>query len=111
MDLDGQLHRVLSGLTVPNGLSWSMDDRLMYFTDTGDSSIYTYDFDTSSGSISNKQLFFKPSEDGCGPDGHAQDVHGNIWAAIWGAWKVVRISPEGEVTAEVKVPTRCPTVS
>lgn len=109
MDLDGQLNRVLTGLTIPNGMSWSKDDSLMYFTDTGDQSIYTYDFDVSSGAVSNKKSFFKPKEGG--PDGHAQDVEGNLWVAVWGAWKVVRLNPQGEVTAEVKVPTRCPTVS
>lgn len=83
----------------------------MYFTETQDRAIYTYDYDAQSGDISNKKLFFSIEEEGTGPDGHAMDEDGNIWAAIFGQWKVVRISPEGEVTAEVKLPVRCPTVS
>ena len=109
MDTDGQFHRVITGATIPNGLSWSVDNKIMYFTDTGEGAIYAYDFDEESGGISNKRVFFQP-QDGR-PDGHAQDEHGNLWVALWGAWKVVRVSPEGEIMAEVRVPTRCPTVS
>ena len=108
LDTDGQFHRVITGATIPNGLSWSMDNKTMYWTDTDRGAIYAYDFDES-GNISNKRVFFQPKDGG--PDGHAQDEHGNLWVALWGAWKVVRVSPDGEVTAEVRVPTRCPTVS
>lgn len=108
---DGKLHRIIEGLTIPNGQTWSADDKLFYFTDTQDSSIYTYDYDSKSGSISNKRVFHKFETEGTGPDGHAQDEDGNLWVAVWGSWSVLRISPKGEVTAEVKVPTRCPTVS
>lgn len=108
---DGKLHRILEGLTIPNGQTWSKDDKLFYFTDTPDGAIYNFDFDSESGSISNKRIFRKFEDEGTGPDGHAQDEDGNLWVAVWGSWKVLRISPEGEVIAEVKVPTRCPTVS
>ncbi|CAI4220058.1 unnamed protein product [Parascedosporium putredinis] len=109
LDLDGGIHRVLTGLTIPNGMSWSQDDKTLYFTDTSDGVIYAYDFEAESGDISNKRVFFRVEEEGRGPDGHVQDEHGNLWVAIWGSWKVVRISPEGQVTAEIRVPTRCPT--
>lgn len=97
-------------MTIPNGMSWSQDDKLLYLADTKDRSIYTYDFNADTGSLSNKRLFFL-TEEGTGPDGHAQDVDGNIWTAVWGAWKVVKVSPAGRVTAEIKLPTRCVTVS
>lgn len=100
---------MITGVTIPNGLSWSMDNKTMYFTDTAKATIYAYDFDEESGNISNRRPFFQPIDGS--PDGHTQDEHGNLWVALWGGWKVVRVSPEGEVTAEVRVPTRCPTVS
>jgi sugar lactone lactonase YvrE len=109
LDLDGTLRRVEEGMTIPNGMSWSQDDKSLYLADTKDCAIYKYDYDAETGFISNKRVFYK-TEEGTGPDGHAQDAEGNIWTAVWGAWKAVRISPEGEVTAEVKLPTRCITV-
>jgi hypothetical protein len=102
---------VIDELIIPNGISWSLDDKTMYFTDSGTQSIYAYDYDAATGNISNKRDFFRVEEEGCAPYGHVMDVEGNIWVAIWGGWKVVRINPEGKVTAEIKVPTRCPTVS
>lgn len=110
LDLDGNLRRMITGVTIPNGMSWSEDNRLLYFTDTAKKAIYTYDFDEESGSISNKRLFFQVQDPRTGPDGHVQDALGNLWVAIWGSWKVVRLSPQGQVTAEVSVPTRCITV-
>lgn len=111
LDTDDQFHRVISNVTIPNGLSFSNDGRTLYFTDTADSCIYAYDYDEATGDISNKREFFRVAEEGAGPDGHAQDEEGNLWVAVWGAWKVVRVSPKGEVTAEIKLPTRCITVS
>lgn len=107
-DLDGSLHTIIENVTIPNGISWSLDDKIMYWTDSETKSIYAFDFDPESGAVSNQRVFFKTKEGV--PDGHAQDVHGNLWVAVWGSWKVLRISPEGVVTGVVNVPTRCPTV-
>lgn len=109
LDTDGQIHRVLTGLTSPNGMSWSIDKKTMYLADTAEKTIFAYDFDEETGNIQNKKTFFTTDGDG-GPDGHAQDEHGNLWVALWGQWKVVRISPQGQVTWEIRVPTRCPSV-
>ncbi|VUC20846.1 unnamed protein product [Clonostachys rosea] len=108
LDPDGQFHRILNGVTIGNGISWSEDEKIMYFTDTGDRSIFAYDFDKETGNISNKRVFFL-AEEGTGPDGHTRDEAGNFWIALWGSWKVIRVSPEGKITGEVHVPTRCPT--
>lgn len=107
LDHDGNLRRVITGITIPNGISWSMDDTTMYFTDSADKSIYAYDFEKKSGTISNKRVFFQAQEADAAPDGHAQDVDGHLWVAIWGSWKVVRVSPDGHVSAEILLPTRC----
>lgn len=45
------------------------------------------------------------------PDGFAMDVEGNMWVALCGGGKVMRVSPEGEITGEIALPTRmitCP---
>ncbi|KFA53145.1 hypothetical protein S40293_03192 [Stachybotrys chartarum IBT 40293] len=109
LDKDGQLHRMITGVAGPNGMSWSKDDTKMYFTDTAESRIFEYDYDSKSGVISNKRVFLHIGEEGAGPDGHAQDEDGNLWVAVWGAWKVIKVSPQGEVLAEVRLPTRCVT--
>jgi len=108
LDPDLSIHKVIDGgLNIANGISWSPDDKTMYVTDTL-IGIWAFDYDIANGTISNKRMFY-PAEGfhGGSPDGHAVDVKGCIWAALYGGSKVVRISPQGEVIAEVLLPTKC----
>lgn len=41
--------------------------------------------------------------------GHCQDEEGCIWVANHGAARVWRVSPQGNVLAEIVLPTRCVT--
>lgn len=111
LDNDGSLHRVLEGVTVPNGLSWNESDDVMYWTDTPTNNVYVFDFDARNGSISNRRVFYHHSDDASSgfPDGHARDVEGNIWQACYGGSKVIKISPEGKLVGEISIPTRNPT--
>jgi len=105
------LHRMIEGVTIPNGISWSSDNTTMYFVDSPTKSLYAYDYDIDTGSISNRRVFFHVDTENGVPDGHVLDEEGCIWQAIHGCGKVLRISPQGEVLAQVILPTRyvtCP---
>ncbi|KAB8336861.1 hypothetical protein FH972_021169 [Carpinus fangiana] len=107
MGRDLKLHRELDGLAIPNGMSWTDDGKTMYFTDTASGGIDAYDWDGASGSISNKRVFWSAHGKYEGaPDGHTLDSEGHLWVALCGGSKVVRISPQGQVVAEVTLPTR-----
>ncbi|KAL8633212.1 hypothetical protein Q9189_001112 [Teloschistes chrysophthalmus] len=112
LDPDLSLHRMVEGATIPNGMGWSADDKKMYFIDTPTRNIFVYDFDLTSGSISNRQVFFHyPDDEEGAPDGFAQDVEGNLWTAVCGGWKVLKVSPKGVVVGVIDMPTRmitCP---
>ena len=111
LDHDGNLKSVIEGSTIPNGISWTADDKTMYFTETPSQTVYAYDFDSKPGAISNRRVHFHLAEEGVFPDGHALDVEGNIWHACFGGAKVIRISPQGEITGVIHLPTRnitCP---
>lgn len=103
---DLSLTPILHDASIPNGCSWSLDEKTMYWTDSGRFTIYAFDFDGATGAISNQRDFFVwPVQDGSqGPDGHAMDEEGYLWVAIFGAGKVVRVDERGEVVAEVLVP-------
>lgn len=109
LDPDLSVHRMIEGITIPNGINWSMDDKTMYFADTPTRNLYAFDYDIETGTISNQRVFFQADEAEGVPDGHAVDEEGYIWQALYGAGKVVRISPQGKVVAEILLPTRCPT--
>ncbi|KAJ5201937.1 uncharacterized protein N7498_006600 [Penicillium cinerascens] len=108
LDPDLGLHRMLSPVTIPNGIGWNPADDTMYLIDSPTGKIFAFDFDAATGAISNRHVHFDPSEP-LEPDGFAMDVGGCIWSAIYGGGQVVRISPEGTVIGQIDLPTRNPT--
>lgn len=110
LDPDLSLHRAKEGVTIPNGTSWTLDNKTMYLTDSPSGNITAYPYDPETGKLSpeGKTFFTCPYEGGV-PDGHCQDEEGHFWVACFGTGKVVRVSPQGEVVAEIELPTRCVT--
>lgn len=110
LDPDLKLNRMVEELTIPNGIGWNDTNDTMYLTDSPTGRIFAFDFDESTGGISNRRVHFdigEPKE----PDGFAIDVEGCIWSAVYGGGKVIRISPDGKVIGEILLPTRnitCP---
>ncbi|KAL8995179.1 MAG: hypothetical protein Q9169_005038 [Polycauliona sp. 2 TL-2023] len=112
LDPNLTLHRMIEQATIPNGMGWSADDKKMFFTDSPTGNIFVYDFGAQTGSISNRKVFFHYEDDVGGvPDGFAMDIEGNLWAAICGGGKVIKVSTEGKVVGVIEMPTRmvsCP---
>ena len=114
LDSDKSLHRVLENVTIPNGVGWTFDHKHMYFTDSPSGDIYKFAFDPKTGDISDRKVFLhveKQDGEWPVPDGFVQDVEGNLWVALCGGWKVLKVTPKGEVIGEVLLPTRlitCP---
>ena len=96
------------GLTIPNGIGWSQDHKTLYFTHSTDKKIYAYDFDATTGAISNKRTFWTLEGEG-DPDGFKMDRDGYIWQCVYGQGRVLRLSPEGKIVGEISLPTRCVT--
>ncbi|MCJ1282095.1 hypothetical protein MMC26_001418 [Xylographa opegraphella] len=111
LDPDLTLHRMIEKVTIPNSIGWSADDTTMFFTDSPTKTISRFDYDAASGSISNRRPYFtyEGDEEGAAPDGFALDVEGCLWTAVYGTGKVLRVSPEGKLIGEIRLPTRCVT--
>jgi sugar lactone lactonase YvrE len=111
LDPDGSVRRMLSRVTISNGLDWSPDGRIFYFTDLALSRIDQFDFDPVSGQISNRRLFVDfPLEIGY-PDGLIVDAEGCVWVALWEGGSVHRYAPDGRLDVIIPVPasltTKC----
>lgn len=106
---DGMGTQMDSGFTIPNGIGWSPDNRRMYFTDTGTATIYQYDFELASGSISNRRPLIVFDEADGRPDGLTVDADGCLWVAMWDGWHIARISPDGRPMLRVRMPVPRPT--
>ena len=121
--LDGQgLHPMMDGVTTANGLAWSPDGRTAYWADTAAHCVRAFDADPATGQLSGERLFQQMTPKPAGwvwgsatpyggrPDGAAVDVEGGYWSAQYEGQRLLRLSPRGEVLAEVPVPAMCPTM-
>jgi sugar lactone lactonase YvrE len=106
---DGSWQVMDKNITVANGIGWSPDRKIMYFTDSFRYSIYAYDYAADTGKITNRRTFVQTSPDAGVPDGLTVDSDGFVWSAFWGGWKVVRYNPEGNVDREYRLPVPNPT--
>jgi sugar lactone lactonase YvrE len=111
LDPDYQVSRVVSGITLSNGLDWSLDNRRMYYIDSMAQRIDTFEFDLERGVLGERRpLISIPPEVGL-PDGMTIDTEGNLWVALHGAGAVHCYSPGGELLTRVRVPVKqvtCP---
>lgn len=105
VDTDRTVHRVEDHVVLGNGMGWSPNNRIFYFTQTLRHTIYAYDFDLETGSVSNKRTFVKlESITTGGPDGLTVDAEGFVWSAHYGTGRVIRYSPQGEVDRVIQLP-------
>lgn len=88
---------------ISNTLCWSPDDKVFYFADTLANTIYAFDYDKDTGTITNRRIFFEKFERGL-PDGSAIDSEGYLWNCRYGGGCVVRIAPDGRAVEVVEMP-------
>jgi D-xylono/L-arabinono-1,4-lactonase len=97
-------HRILlDDVREPNGLGFSPDHSTLYFTDSGAQTIYRFDYDASTGSISAGEVLLKTSGSVL-PDGLTVDAEGFIWSALWNGGCVIRIDPQGRIVRTITLP-------
>lgn len=77
----------------------------MYWVHSKERQINARNFHVGTGATSNQRLFYQ--HDGTGePDGFRVDIHGNLWVAVYGESRVLRINASGTVTGQILLPTR-----
>lgn len=110
LDRDRVCHRRLGDVWISNGLTWSNDDRTMYFIDSPTGRVVAFDFDAFSGEISNQRTVIVVPEEMGGPDGMTIDEEGMLWIALWDGWRVTRWNPaNGDLLTEIRMPVARPT--
>ncbi|KPL08167.1 hypothetical protein AMJ86_01695 [bacterium SM23_57] len=108
LDQDRSCEKIRGNVGISNGLGWSPDNKVFYYTDSTVNTIYAYDFDVENGNISNERIFVEIPQNYT-PDGLTVDSDGFVWSAMWDGWKVVRFSPDGQVDKEIPLPVQRPT--
>ena len=106
LDLDGTLHVVLDAAEVPNGMGFNRDRTRLYYTDSPQRTIYSFEYDRETGDLRDRQAFLiTPDGEGV-PDGLTVDAEGCIWSARWDGGHLFRYSPEGEELLRIPFPAR-----
>lgn len=104
LDADHRVIRVVPGVTLSNGLDWSPDQRTMYYIDSTTYGIDAFDFEISTGDLSDRRRPVElPREWGL-PDGMTVDEEGCLWVAFWGASSLRRFESDGELVTVIDLP-------
>ena len=90
--------------TMPNGLCFSPDERLLYVNDTEQANIRVFDVE-GSGKLANGRIFASSIRDSLKPgvpDGMKCDASGNVWVTAPGGLWVY--APTGKLIGKVTIP-------
>ncbi len=94
---------------IPNTMVWSPEGDRFYLGDSLRNTIWVWDFDRETGHLSHRRVF---AEGGPGiPDGSCVDSEGCLWNARFGAGRIIRYDPDGEIEREVPLPAVNPTAT
>jgi sugar lactone lactonase YvrE len=104
------LTKLLDGLITPNGMAFSPDGCTMYLSDSHPSiqSVWAFDYDTVTGTPSNRRLFIDMNPLPGRPDGAAVDADGCYWICGNDAGLIHRFTPAGKLDRSLVVPVKKP---
>jgi sugar lactone lactonase YvrE len=101
LDPDGGVDVVMRGVTISNGLDWSPDDAVAYYSDTPTREVSALDPDLSA-----RRTFAEIAPGDGFPDGLTVDAEGGVWVALYGGAAVRRYTAAGALDAVVEVGAR-----
>ncbi len=104
---DGILQTLRSGVRISNGLTWSPDQRTMYYIDTPTREVLAFDYDGSTGQIANPRVVVTIPPQLGWPDGMTSDSAGRLWICLWGGAALTVWNPaDGNLLETVKFPAK-----
>jgi len=108
----GVIAAQLDGFIVPNGLGFSPDGTTMYLSDSHSDVqlIWAFDYDTETGTPSNRRVFVDMNHFPGRPDGAAVDAEGFYWICANDAGLIHRFAPDGRLDFSLAVPVKKPTM-
>jgi sugar lactone lactonase YvrE len=98
---DGAVTELFGGVGLSNGLDWSDDRRVFYYSDSH-AGVDLFGTDPDTGTLGTRRRFTEVS--GGVPDGLTLDAEGGLWLAVWGSGELRRYLPDGRVDVVVSLP-------
>lgn len=101
-----KLERVLSEVTISNGLDWSDDGKTMFYIDSPLQRVEA--FTVIDDHITERRTVVEIDAGDGAPDGMCMDAEGGLWVALWGGGEVRRFDTRGNftVTDVIEVPSK-----
>ncbi|UVK48136.1 SMP-30/gluconolactonase/LRE family protein (plasmid) [Mesorhizobium sp. AR07] len=106
---NGDIVTLFSGVSAANGLEFSPDGQIMYFTDTADGTIRCFAVAPQFAGLAEIRPLAGPNIAPGSPDGATVDIEGGYWSARLRGGCVVRIDRNGRLTDRVDMPSMAPT--
>jgi sugar lactone lactonase YvrE len=112
MDSGLIVDRKVRGVSLSNGIAWSLDNSTMYFIDSTKRHVYAFDFNLEQGTVSNQRVIFDfNGHPECGadelPDGMTIDREGKLWVASFYGGRIMKIDPNsGTLMESVALPAK-----
>ena len=110
VDTDGGVQAVVDRVATSNGLAFSPDQRTMYWADTHERVVYTFDYDVETGYAHDKKPWFDLGALPGKPDGACVDADGCYWLACVYGWSLIRITPDGRLDRSIELPVEKPSM-
>jgi sugar lactone lactonase YvrE len=105
VDTNFSVTKKLAGLTIPNGLVWSLDNERMYFIDSPTLCVGSFLFDVGTGEIEFEKVVIEIEPKLGSPDGMKIDEEGMLWIAHWNGFGVYRWDPSnGKLLDKIALP-------
>ncbi len=110
LDTDLAITRHFDETFTTNGLAFSPDGAIMYFSDSNPEvrTIWACDYNQNTGYPSNRRVFFDTRRVAGRPDGGTVDAEGCYWMAGVGGWQLLRLRPDGSIDRVVDMPIEKP---
>ncbi len=93
---------------IANSICFSPDGATMFYANSPERTIRCCDIDPDTGALSGDRVFVTLDGEVGEPDGSCIDADGYLWNAQWGASRVVRYAPDGQVERVVESPALQP---
>jgi sugar lactone lactonase YvrE len=106
----GNARELLDDFITLNGMAFSPDGRTMYLSDSHPDvqTVWAFDYDTETGTPSNRRVFVDMHDYPGRPDGAAVDADGCYWICGNDAGLVHRFTPDGKLDRSLAVPVKKP---
>lgn len=101
----GEVRRLFAGISIPNAICFPADGTIAYFADSMLGKIMKVTLDGAGWPSGTPAVFVDLGTGGPAPDGAIVDRDGFVWNAQWGASRVARYAPDGQVDQVIDLPT------